>query len=231
MLELKGVAGGYGSMRVLNGVDLLARAGQITCIMGRTGAGKTTLLRAIMGALRPVAGSILLGGEEISQLPAHHIPAKGLAWVPQGRRLFSGLTVAENLSVGGLIHGNDAETRMGVLAMFPRLAERLEQRAETLSGGEQQMLAIARALCLKPKVILLDEPTEGLQPSMIQAIREVLLQLRAAGVAVVLVEQRVEAVLSMADRVGFMSDGRIAAERAVVDLEPGAAEFATYVGV
>jgi branched-chain amino acid transport system ATP-binding protein len=164
-------------------------------------------------------------------LPAHEVPRHGLAWVPQGRRLFGPLTVAENLEVGGLVRGNRAEVRDHVLRLFPRLRERLDQPASTLSGGEQQMLAIARALCLEPKVLLLDEPTEGLQPSMIALIRDAVLQLKAEGVAVVLVEQRVDAVLKMADRVAFMAHGRVEEMIEASALEPGARAFLDYVGV
>jgi len=167
----------------------------------------------------------------VSGQPAHRVPGLGLAWVPQGRRLFGPLTVAENLAIGGLLRGNRAAARARVLDMFPRLGERLGQVASTLSGGEQQMLAIGRALCLEPKVLLLDEPTEGLQPSMIQLIREAMLRLKAEGVAVVLVEQRVDAVLKMADRVAFMAHGRVEDIVEAGALTPGARQFADYVGV
>ena len=231
MLELRNLSAGYGPVSVLQGVDFTARAGEVTCVMGRNGAGKTTLMKTIMGLVVPSAGEILLGGVEIQGLPAHQVPRHGLAWVPQGRRLFGPLTVAENLEVGGLMRGNRREIRAHVLSLFPRLGERMDQPAATLSGGEQQMLAIARALCLEPKVLLLDEPTEGLQPSMIALIREAVMRLRATGVAVVLVEQRVDAVLKMADRVAFMAHGRVAAVHAASDLFPGAPAFAEFVGV
>jgi branched-chain amino acid transport system ATP-binding protein len=139
--------------------------------------------------------------------------------------------VAENLAVGGLVQGNDEATLSRVLALFPRLKERLGQTAQTLSGGEQQMLAIARALCLAPRVLLLDEPTEGLQPSMIALIQEAVLTLKAQGVAVVLVEQRVDAVLKLADRVAFMVGGRVAETRDIAGLSAGDDVFRTYVGV
>ncbi len=231
MLELRGLTAGYGPVTVLRGVDFVARAGEITCVMGRNGAGKTTLMKAIMGIVPVSAGTVMLDGQAIQDLPAHLVPGKGLAWVPQGRRLFGPLSVAENLDVGGLIRGNRREIRDHVLSLFPRLRERLGQAAGTLSGGEQQMLAIARALCLEPKVLLLDEPTEGLQPSMIALIREAVMKLKAQGVAVVLVEQRVEAVLRMADRVAFMAHGRVEEVAEAADLRPGARQFAEFVGV
>ncbi len=231
MLDLAGVIAGYGPVTILHGVNLSARAGEVTCIMGRNGAGKTTLMKTIMGLLPLTSGSIHLSGVAIHGLPAHQVPRHGLAWVPQGRRLFGPMTVAENLEVGGLARGNRAEILEHVLNLFPRLRERLDQPANTLSGGEQQMLAIARALCLEPRVLLLDEPTEGLQPSMITLIRDAISRLSSEGVAVVLVEQKVEAVLQMATRVAFMAHGRVeeVVERSA--LMPGARQFQDYVGV
>lgn len=231
MLELAGISAGYGPVTVLRGVDFTARAGEVTCIMGRNGAGKSTLLKTIMRIVPASEGSISLEGQTISGLPAHLVPGKGLAWVPQGRRLFGPLTVSENLDVGGLLGGNKRQVKEHVLSLFPRLRERLSQAAATLSGGEQQMLAIARAMCLEPKVLLLDEPTEGLQPSMIALIREAVLQLKAEGVAVVLVEQRVEAVLQMADRVAFMAHGKVEEMVDASSLASGAPQFAAFVGV
>ena len=230
MLRLEGVSAGYGAVNVLRDVSLEARGGEVTCIMGRNGAGKTTLMRAIMGLVRR-AGRVMLDGDDLSALPAHEVPRHGIALVPQGRRLFGPLTVAENLEIGLMTRHRGAAVREGVLDLFPRLRERRGQVSSTLSGGEQQMLAIARALCLQPKVLLLDEPTEGLQPSMIAAIREVVLGLKATGVATVLVEQRVEAVLSMADRVAFMDHGRVAEVVPGAGLRGDAPQFAAYVGV
>jgi branched-chain amino acid transport system ATP-binding protein len=209
MLRLDEVQAGYGRVTVLHGVSLVLEAGEILCLMGRNGAGKTTLLRAIMGLVPVGAGAITLDGLRLDRLPAHGMAAAGLGYVPQGRRLFAGLSVAENLGIGLMAGGGDEALRDEVLGLFPRLAARLGQRAETLSGGEQQMLALARALCLRPRVLLLDEPTEGLQPSMIAAIREVVAAKRAQGVAVLLVEQRLDAVLPVADRVAFIETGRM----------------------
>jgi branched-chain amino acid transport system ATP-binding protein len=144
----------------------------------------------------------------VSGLPAHRVAGFGIGYVPQGRRLFGEMTVAENLEIGLMARGSPRAARERALALFPRLGERLAQRADTLSGGEQQMLAMARALCVEPKVLLLDEPTEGLQPSMVEAIREVTLALREAGTAVLLVEQRQEAILTLADRVVFIEMGK-----------------------
>ncbi len=208
MLEVRGIDVAYGPARILRGVSLSVRQGEILCLLGRNGAGKTTTLKAIMGLLPLQAGSILLRDEVISNLPAHQVPARGLGYVPQGRRLFSELTVRENLEIGLMVRNKGAQTLEAALDLFPRLRERLHQRADTLSGGEQQMLATARALCIEPEVLLLDEPTEGLQPSMIALIRDVVRQLKARGSAIILVEQRVDAVLSLADRVTFLENGR-----------------------
>ncbi|NHQ73609.1 ABC transporter ATP-binding protein [Roseovarius gahaiensis] len=208
MLRLDHIDAGYGGGRVLQDVSLEVDAGEIVCLLGRNGAGKTTCMQAIMGLLPLMAGRITLAGQEINRLPAHQVPKAGIGYVPQGRRLFAGLSVAQNLEIGLRARGSGRDTLEEVLDLFPRLRDRPDQPAQTLSGGEQQMLATARALCLRPKLLLLDEPTEGLQPSMIEAIRRAIVQMRDAGVAVLLVEQRVDAVLSVADRVAFIENGR-----------------------
>ena len=208
MLELDAVNAGYGRAQVLRDLSLKVEAGEILCLLGRNGAGKTTTMQAIMGLLPLMSGRVVLDGTEVSRLPPHEVPRHGIGYIPQGRRLFSGLTVAQNLEIGLRVRGSGKEVLEEVLDLFPRLRERMDQKAQTLSGGEQQMLATARALCLRPKALLLDEPTEGLQPSMIEAIRQVIVKMRAAGVAILLVEQRVDAVLSVADRVAFIENGR-----------------------
>ncbi len=230
-LDVTGLIAGYGPVTVLHGVDFHAETGQITCLMGRNGVGKSTLLKCLMGLVPATSGAIALNGIALHGLPAHEVPRHGIAYVPQGRRLFGPLTVAENLAVGGLVWGNNPATLEHVLTLFPRLRERLAQTAQTLSGGEQQMLAIARALCLQPKVLLLDEPTEGLQPSMISLIQQAILTLRGQGVVVVLVEQRVDAVLKLADRVAFMVAGRVAETREVNGMAADDPAFRSFVGV
>jgi len=231
MLTLEGVSAGYGGALVLRDVSFTARAGEVTCVMGRNGVGKTTLMRAIMGLVPRAKGSMRLNSLDLANLPAHEVPRQGIGYVPQGRRLFGPLTVAENLDIGLMARAKGAPTLDRVLGLFPRLRERLGQVSSTLSGGEQQMLAIARALCLEPSVLLLDEPTEGLQPSMIAAIRDVVVRLKATGVAIVLVEQRVEAVLSMADQVAFMDHGHVATTVARAELTAASPEFRQFVGV
>lgn len=231
MLAVEGISAGYNGATVLRGLNLYASAGKVTCIMGRNGVGKTTVLRAIMGQVALSAGSIRLNKEVIDGLPAHQVGRLGIGFVPQGRRLFGPMTVAENLEVGLQARNQPHSTRDRVLDLFPRLRERMGQAAGTLSGGEQQMLAIARALCMDPKVLLLDEPTEGLQPSMIALIRDVVVQLKSTGVATVLVEQRPDAVLRVADSVAFMEHGHVAEWTDRRDLQAGSPQFAAYVGV
>ena len=208
MLELRAINAGYGRAQVLRDLSLSVAPGEILCLLGRNGAGKTTTMKAVMGLLPLMSGKVLLDGEEVSRLPAHEVPRRGIGYIPQGRRLFAGLSVAQNLEIGLRAGGAGRDTLDEVLSLFPRLRERMGQPAQTLSGGEQQMLATARALCLRPKALLLDEPTEGLQPSMIEAIRRVIVRMRETGVAILLVEQRVDAVLSVADRVAFIENGR-----------------------
>jgi len=231
MLTLEGISAGYGEALVLRDLSLTVETGEILCLFGRNGAGKTTTLRAIMGLVPLSGGAVRLDGTDISSLPPHEVPKRGIGYVPQGRRLFTEMTVAENLEIGLMVRGGGAETRDWVLELFPRLRERLTQRAGTLSGGEQQMLATARALCIRPKVLLLDEPTEGLQPSMIEAIREVVARMRDEGVAVLLVEQRLDAVLSLADRVAFIEGGRNGATVAASELRADHELVMRYVGV
>ncbi|MCF6232481.1 MAG: ABC transporter ATP-binding protein [Rhodobacteraceae bacterium] len=208
MLALQSLNVAYGKAQVLRDLSLHVDAGEILCLLGRNGAGKTTTMKAIMGLLPLMSGAVVLEGQVISKLPAHNVPRAGIGYIPQGRRLFGELSIAQNLEIGLMARGSGQEVLESVLELFPRLRERYHQRAQTLSGGEQQMLATARALCLEPKVLLLDEPTEGLQPSMIEAIRQVIMIMRDRGVAIILVEQRVDAVLSVADRVSFIENGR-----------------------
>src|SRR3954454_18305436 len=203
MLVVRGVATFYGAIQALHGVDLDVAQGEIVTLIGANGAGKSTLLMTICGNPRARAGAITLDGEDITALPTHEIVRRGLAQVPEGRRIFPRMSVFENLQMGAVItdpaHFKHDLDR--VLAMFPRLAERRDQRGGTLSGGEQQMLAIGRALTLEPKIILLDEPTEGLMPRMVSQIAEIVGALRDEGVAVLLVEQNVPLTLEASRRV------------------------------
>jgi len=208
MLVVDSIDVAYGKVQVLFNLSLIAERGEILCLVGRNGAGKTTTLKSIMGLVPTRSGIITLDRKTLSDMPSHKIPGSGIAYVPQGRRLFAELSVKQNMDIGLMASGAGKATYHAVLDLFPKLRVRLKQRAETLSGGEQQMLAMARALCMQPTVILLDEPTEGLQPSMIDLIREVIVQLKSQNVAIILVEQHVDTVLSMADRVAFIEHGR-----------------------
>jgi branched-chain amino acid transport system ATP-binding protein len=231
MLRIEGLNCFYGNVQVLRDFALELKAGEVLCLLGRNGAGKTTLLKAIMGLVRPRSGRVVLDGTELSALPAHAVPRHGIGYCPQGRRLFSELTVEENLQIGLMTRDRGAATLERVLALFPVLYERMRQRAGTLSGGEQQMLATARALCLEPKALLLDEPTEGLMPSAIATILNTVRQLKAEGVATILVEQRVEAALSVADRILFIENGRSCESVAPEILRDDPRLLHHYVGV
>jgi branched-chain amino acid transport system ATP-binding protein len=231
MLEVKDIHVAYGQVKTLYGVSLSAQPSEILCLLGRNGAGKTTIVKSIMGLLPVSEGSVTLEGEDLTNMPAHLIPRRGIGYIPQGRRLFPELTVAENIEIGLMTRKQGPDTRDWVLDLFPRLRERLGQAAGTLSGGEQQMLATARALCLRPKVLLLDEPTEGLQPSMIEQIRQVIVRMKAEGFAIVLVEQRVDAVLSIADKVAFIENGRDVETTSAADLEQNPDKLTRYLGV
>ena len=231
MLELNGVHAAYGKVQALRGVSFTANAGEIVCLVGRNGAGKTTTMKSIMGLLPLSAGTVTLEGKELTKMQTHLIPREGIGYIPQGRRLFPELSVEENIEIGLMTRGEGADTREWVLELFPRLRERLKQAAGTLSGGEQQMLATARALCLRPKVLLLDEPTEGLQPSMIDLIIDVIVKMKAEGFAIVLVEQRVDTVLSIADRAVFIENGKTVDTATPAELALAPEKITKYLGV
>ena len=231
MLTVEALSSHYGSVQVLRDFSLALAPGEVLGLLGRNGAGKTTALKTILGLIKASGGSVHLDGTELTGLPAHRIPALGLAYVPQGRRLFGELSVEENLRLGLMVKDKGAETRKRILDLFPVLSERLGQHAGSLSGGEQQMLATARALCLEPKVLLMDEPTEGLQPSMVATILETVRVLKAQGVAVLFVEQKVEAALAVADRVAFVENGTVRETATPAALHADPAPLYRYVGV
>jgi branched-chain amino acid transport system ATP-binding protein len=221
----------YGRVQVLRDLSLSVAPGEVLCLLGRNGAGKTTMLKTIMGLIKPRSGRVLFGDVELSGLPAYEVPRRGIAYVPQGRRLFAELTVEENLTIGLMTRARGSAARERIMTLFPVLKERLAQAAGTLSGGEQEMLAVARALCMEPSVLLLDEPTEGLMPSMIATILDTIRLLRTQGVATILVEQRVEAALSVADRVAFIENGTVKQTCDVAGLRADPAPLQRYVGV
>ena len=209
MLTVQNLTSYYSNIKILKDLTFSLQKGKVTCLLGRNGAGKTTTLKSIMGLVDKTEGLISFNDEKISEISPHHIPKKGIGYVPQGRRLFSELTVEENLEIGLLTRRKSEVTKNNVLTMFPKLKERLDQISGTLSGGEQQMLALARALCIEPTLLLLDEPTEGLQPSMITLIRNSILELKKQDVSILLVEQRVDAILSIADEILVIENGSI----------------------
>lgn len=231
MLNVKAIDCAYGNVQVLREVTFGVADGEIVGLMGRNGAGKTTALKAIMGLVRAHVGQITFNDTTLSDLPAHEVPKHGVAYVPQGRRLFPGLSVRENLQMGMLVNDTGADTLDWVLALFPVLRERIRQRAGTLSGGEQQMLATARALCTRPQLLLLDEPSEGLMPSLVDKLLETVSGLREHDVAVLLVEQKVDAVMQIADRAVFMENGHVQYETSVAELKADETPLQRYVGV
>jgi branched-chain amino acid transport system ATP-binding protein len=217
MLELRGVTGGYGLAPVLHGLDLSVRAGETVAVLGPNGAGKSTLMGAITGTIRQRGGTILFAGEEIVRRPSHAIVEAGLVLVPEGRQIFAPFTVADNLRLGAVRLKAGGKRSVPerydyVYSLFPRLAERRRQLAGTLSGGEQQMLAIGRALMSAPRMLLLDEPFLGLAPLIVAEIRRALDALKAEGLTILLVEQKLDIVLAAAARAYVMIKGRLVLE-------------------
>jgi branched-chain amino acid transport system ATP-binding protein len=205
MLDVRDLTAGYATGTVLRGVSLTVAAGELLALLGRNGMGKTTMLRAVCG-LRPPAltgGSVRVAGEEVTGLPAYQVARRGVSLVPQGRRVFGSLTVEENLRIAARPGGWDLD---GVCELFPRLVERRRQPAATLSGGEQQMLAIGRSLMTNPRLLLMDEPSEGLAPAVLDLITDRLGQIRGQGQAVLLAEQNVDLALALADRVCILGE-------------------------
>ncbi len=212
LLEVKGLEVHYGGIRAVKGVDLAVDEGELVCLIGANGAGKTSTLKAICGLLPSHTGSVRYAGDEISRLPVFQLPRRGLVMVPEGRGIFPQLTVAENLAMGAYAR-RDTEVAQDLERMhglFPRLAERRSQTAGTLSGGEQQMLAIGRALMSRPKLLLLDEPSMGLAPLMVAKILEVVREIARQGVTILLVEQNAKLALEIAGRGYVMESGELA---------------------
>jgi branched-chain amino acid transport system ATP-binding protein len=212
MLELTDLTSGYGRLQILRGVDLVVRQPEVVVVLGGNGVGKTTMMRTIVGQISATSGSITLNGDRIDRRAPHQIFRAGVALVPQGRELFPDMSVFENLELGGLGKGSRATVDAdidGLMTMFPRLRERARQRAGTLSGGEQQMLATGRALMSHPDLLLLDEPTAGLAPTIVGELMDVLRRLAQEGQAILLVEQNVRMAMSIAHRVYVMRGGRI----------------------
>jgi branched-chain amino acid transport system ATP-binding protein len=225
----------YGKSHILHGVTLQVGPGEVVGLLGRNGVGKSTTLKTIMGLVRPTEGSVRLGGQPITGLAAHKLARLGIGYVPEDRRIFRLLTVMENLRTGldrqGVTDAKKQELLDKVFTYFPVLAERRSQAGGTLSGGEQQMLAIARAMMLEPKIILLDEPTEGLMPRMVSQIRTIVDVLHRDNVAILLVEQNVPLTLEASDRIYIMEKGAVRHHAAARDLKVDDAVIRQYLGV
>jgi branched-chain amino acid transport system ATP-binding protein len=235
MLALSDVHTYYGKSHVLHGVSLEVREGEVVGLLGRNGVGKSTTLKTIAGLVGPAQGSVTFEGRDIGRMPSHRVAHVGIAYVPEDRRIFRLLTVMENLRTGldraGVTEARRKELLDKVYQYFPVLAERRNQAGGTLSGGEQQMLAIARAMMLEPKIILLDEPTEGLMPRMVSQIHQIIDALHREGVAILLVEQNVPLTLEASQRIYIMEKGAIRHHAPAADLKVGDAVIKQYLGV
>ena len=234
LLELRGLTVGYGAVRALHGIDLRVDRGEIVTLIGCNGAGKSTTLRAISGLLRPTAGTISFDGEAIGGVAPHLLVRRGIAHCPEGRGVFPQLTVEENLDLGAYVRHDRAAVKGDLekaLELFPRLRERFRQMAGTLSGGEQQMLAMARAMLARPRLLLLDEPSLGLAPQVVQTIFKVIREINAGGTTVLLVEQNAHMALRAAHRAYVIEVGRIVMEGPAAELERSDAVRKAYLGV
>ena len=221
MLEVRNLNAWYDRSHVVQDISFDVNAGEIVTLMGRNGAGKTTTLRTLMGLLSRSAGSVVFDGQPLHGLPAHARYHRGLAYVPEDRRIVPGLTVRENLQLGIIASARRAETDAmieEIAATFPRLKERLPQEATSLSGGEQQMLAIARAMMARPRMILLDEPSEGIMPVLVDEMFALFARMKRAGTTILLVEQNVERALSVSDRAYILDQGHIVHQGSAADL-------------
>jgi branched-chain amino acid transport system ATP-binding protein len=234
VLELSGVTAGYGAFTALWDVSLRVATGEAVAVVGPNGAGKTTLLRAISGLIAPRGGRVIFEGTELAGRPPYEVVAHGIAHVPEGRRLFPQLTVAENLKMGAYLptaRAHFRESLARVYALFPVLAERQAQRAGSLSGGEQQMLAVGRALMSRPKLILFDEPSMGLAPVMVLRLFDLIRRVREEGYTILVVEQNVRQVLKLVDRAYLLEVGRIKIEGRAADLAEQDFVRQAYVGL
>ncbi|MEW6249497.1 MAG: ABC transporter ATP-binding protein [Planctomycetota bacterium] len=234
MLEVRNLHVHYGAVRALQGIDLAVEAGQIVTLIGANGAGKSTTLRAVSGLLRPSGGTILFDGRSIAGRPPHEIVQLGIAHAPEGRGIFANFTVAENLEIGAYARRDRAaiaRDRDHALELFPRLRERLTQSAATLSGGEQQMLAIARALLARPRLLLLDEPSLGLAPQIVQTIFQIIREINASGTTILLVEQNAHMALRTAHYGYVLEVGRIVLSASAAELAASDEVRRAYLGV
>lgn len=233
MLELKNIAVSYGAIKALHDVSLTVNAGEIVTLIGSNGAGKTTTLRAVSGLVRPASGEILFEGKSIASVPPHEIVRLGIVQSPEGRGIFPNMTVSENIDLGAFTRNDKdgiAKDRERSLDLFPRLRERINQMAGTLSGGEQQMLAMARALLARPRLLLLDEPSLGLAPQIVKVIFQIIREINKTGTTILLVEQNAHMALNVAHRAYVLEVGRIAMEGKASDLAASDEVRKAYLG-
>jgi len=236
MLQVEGLTAGYGAIEVLQGIDLDVAEGEVVCLIGSNGAGKSTTMGAVSGLLRPVSGSIRLEGEQIERLPAERIVTMGVSLVPEGRRVFQPLSVFENLEMGAYRRRREGRQKLleqlnFVYEIFPRLKERSAQAAGTLSGGEQQMLAIGRALMSRPRLLILDEPSMGLAPMVVQEIFSVIRRLNNEGISILLAEQNARMALEVSSRGYVLQSGEIVLGANAADLEADESVRTAYLGI
>jgi branched-chain amino acid transport system ATP-binding protein len=233
ILELKSISVKYGNIAAVQQLDLIVYAGEIVTLIGSNGAGKSTTLRTISGLLRPVSGEVIYQGRTINGIPGHEVVKLGICQSPEGRKIFHRMTVSENLDLGAYTRKDTAkiaEDRERVLDLFPRLRERITQKAGTMSGGEQQMLAVARALLGNPTLLLLDEPSMGLAPVLVDVIFETIERIREQGVTVLVVEQNALAALEIADYAYVLESGRLAMQGEAANLLDDPSVAAAYLG-
>ncbi len=234
LLEIKDLDVHYGGIHALKGVSMAVEAGEVCTLIGANGAGKTTTLRAISGLVKPSRGSVTFNGEAITHVPAHAIVSRGLVHAPEGRGIFSNMTVEENLEIGAFLRKDVAgikKDKEHALSLFPRLKERLAQNAGTLSGGEQQMLAIARALLSRPKLLLLDEPSLGLAPQVVALIFKIVKTIAAEGTTILLVEQNAHMALGVANRAYVLEVGQIVLNGPAKELAKNDQIRKAYLGI
>jgi len=229
LLEVRRLTAGYAGSAVLHGVDLAVGAAEVVAVLGRNGVGKSTLVNTVMGLVRPYSGSVLMDGTELAGRPPDAIARAGVALVPQGRRVFAPLTVAEHLTISARRRGYWNRER--VLELLPRLGERLRHRGDQLSGGEQQMLAIARALLTNPRLLLLDEPSDGLAPAVVETVGEIIAELAGSGMAILLVEQNLRLAFRVAARIAVMEKGRVVHEATTAEFRADPQRAHALLGV
>ena len=234
MLSVRDVTTAYQGLVAISNVSIDVEKGEVVCVAGANGAGKSTLLKSIAGAERPRAGSVSFDGNRIDGLAQHVITARGIAYVPENRRLFPRLSVRDNLRLGSYLYRGESNREAPmefVFGLFPRLSERLEQRAETLSGGEQQMLAIGRALMTRPRLLMLDEPSQGIMPMLVDEIFQAVKRIRDAGMTVLIVEQRMAECLELADRAYILQTGRVLMEGPAAEIKGNPDVRKAYLGL